>query len=113
MVGLRRGACQPFLFVTSDACKTIPFGTQVFFGQHLVDWSLVFSGMTLASLPLPIIYRLRSRQFIARLTAGPPWFEPVRGPLVDALVRDASAREVVDGARTWVDVAADWAAALD
>jgi raffinose/stachyose/melibiose transport system permease protein len=43
---------------------------QVFFGQHLVDWSLVFSGMTLASLPLLIIYLLMSRQFIAGLTAG-------------------------------------------
>ena len=60
----------PLLFLTSDTWKTIPLGMQVFFGQHLVDWSLVFSGMTLASLPLLIIYLLMSRQFIAGLTAG-------------------------------------------
>ena len=42
--------------------------------------------------------------------AGQPWFEPVRGPMVDALLGDASAREVVDGARRWDDVAAAWAA---
>ena len=43
---------------------------QIFFGQHLVNWSLVFSGMVLASLPLLIIYLVMSRQFIAGLTAG-------------------------------------------
>lgn len=60
----------PLLFLTSDTWKTIPLGMQVFFGQHLVDWSLVFSGMVLASLPLLIIYLVMSRQFIAGLTAG-------------------------------------------
>ena len=60
----------PLLFLTSDTWKTIPLGMQIFFGQHLVDWSLVFSGMVLASLPLLIIYLVMSRQFIAGLTAG-------------------------------------------
>ena len=60
----------PLLFIQTDAWKTIPLGMQIFFGQHLVDWSLVFSGMVLASLPLLVIYLLMSRQFIAGLTAG-------------------------------------------
>lgn len=60
----------PLLFLQSDTWKTIPLGMQIFFGQHLIDWSLVFSGMLLASLPLLIIYLLMSRQFIAGLTAG-------------------------------------------
>ena len=42
----------------------------MFFGQHLTNWSLVFSGMVRASLPLLILYLLMSRQFIAGLTAG-------------------------------------------
>ena len=42
--------------------------------------------------------------------AGEPWFEPVRGALVDALTGDASVRGVVDGARRWDEVAAAWAA---
>lgn len=70
IVGLRRGACQPFLFVASDTLKMVPHGMQVFFGQHLVDRSLVFGGMTLASLPLHVVYLLMSRQFIAGLTAA-------------------------------------------
>jgi len=60
----------PLLFIQSDTWKTIPLGMQIFFGQHLVNWSLVFSGMVLASLPLLIIYLIMSRQFIAGLTAG-------------------------------------------
>jgi raffinose/stachyose/melibiose transport system permease protein len=60
----------PLLFLQTDTWKTIPLGMQIFFGQHLINWSLVFSGMVLASLPLLIIYLLMSRQFIAGLTAG-------------------------------------------
>ncbi len=60
----------PLLFLTSNTWKTIPLGMQIFFGQHLIDWSLVFSGMVLASLPLLIVYLIMSRQFIEGLTAG-------------------------------------------
>jgi len=60
----------PLLFIQSDTWKTIPLGMQIFFGQHMTNWSLVFSGMVLASLPLLIIYLVMSRQFIAGLTAG-------------------------------------------
>ena len=60
----------PLLFLPSPTWRTIPLGMQIFFGQHLIDWCLVFSGMLLASLPLLVIYLLMSRQFIAGLTAG-------------------------------------------
>jgi raffinose/stachyose/melibiose transport system permease protein len=60
----------PLLFLQTDTWKQIPLGMQIFFGQHLINWSLVFAGMVLASLPLLIIYLLMSRQFIAGLTAG-------------------------------------------
>ena len=60
----------PLLFIQDARWKTIPLGMQIFFGQHLTDWSLVFSGMLLASLPLLIVYLLMSRQFISGLTAG-------------------------------------------
>ncbi len=60
----------PLLFITDNAWKTVPLGMQMFFGQHLTNWNLVFTGMVLASLPLLILYLLMSRQFIAGLTAG-------------------------------------------
>jgi len=40
--------------------------------------------------------------------AGEPWFEPVRGPLIDALTGDASVRRVVDGELAWEDAVASW-----
>lgn len=40
--------------------------------------------------------------------AGEPWFEPVRGPLVDALAGDASVRRVIDGELAWDDAVAGW-----
>jgi raffinose/stachyose/melibiose transport system permease protein len=60
----------PLLFIQSERWKTIPLGMQIFFGQHMTNWSLVFGGMLLASLPLLIVYLLLSRQFISGLTAG-------------------------------------------
>lgn len=60
----------PLLFIQSDRWKTVPLGMQMFFGQHLTNWSMVFTGMLLASLPLLVVYLLMSRQFIAGLTAG-------------------------------------------
>ena len=41
--------------------------------------------------------------------AGEPWFNPVRGPLVDALTGSAEARAIVDGRRSRDDVHARWA----
>lgn len=43
--------------------------------------------------------------------AGAPWHEPVRGPLVDALVGDASVRAVVDGEVRLEDAREAWRAA--
>jgi raffinose/stachyose/melibiose transport system permease protein len=60
----------PLLFIQSETWKTIPLGMQLFFGQHMTNWALVFAGMVLASLPLLVLYLLMSRQFIAGLTSG-------------------------------------------
>jgi raffinose/stachyose/melibiose transport system permease protein len=60
----------PLLFIQSETWKTIPLGMQLFFGQHMTNWALVFAGMILASLPLLVLYLLMSRQFIAGLTSG-------------------------------------------
>ncbi len=60
----------PLLFLQSNTWKTVPLGMQIFFGQHLTDWSLVFAGMLMSSLPLLVVYLLMSRQFIAGLTSG-------------------------------------------
>ncbi len=60
----------PLLFLQSDTWKTIPLGMQIFFGQHMTNWSLVFAGMLITSLPLLVVYLVMSRQFISGLTSG-------------------------------------------
>jgi uncharacterized protein YbbC (DUF1343 family) len=40
--------------------------------------------------------------------AGEPWFEPVKGALVDALTGDATVRDVVDGRARFETVDAEW-----
>lgn len=40
--------------------------------------------------------------------AGAPWFEPVQGPLIDALTGDDSVRRVIDGELRWEDAVATW-----
>ncbi|HEX7713555.1 MAG TPA: carbohydrate ABC transporter permease, partial [Bacillota bacterium] len=60
----------PLLFIKSDQLKTIPLGMTVFFGEYMTDWSMLFAGMVMASIPLLILYLLMSKQFISGLTAG-------------------------------------------
>lgn len=60
----------PLLFIQSEQWKTLPLGMQLFFGQHMTNWGVVFAGMAMTSMVLLVLYLLMSRQFIAGLTAG-------------------------------------------
>lgn len=60
----------PLVFIQSDRLKTVPLGMTTFFGQYSTDWAALFAGLTLAALPVVILYALLSQQFIRGLTAG-------------------------------------------
>jgi len=60
----------PLILITSDELKTLPQGLTVFMGEFVTDWGVLFTGLTLAALPVTIFYILLSRQFIAGLTQG-------------------------------------------
>lgn len=60
----------PLVFVQSDRLKTLPQGLTVFMGEYNTDWGVLFAGLTLASLPITLLYIALSRQFIAGLTSG-------------------------------------------
>jgi raffinose/stachyose/melibiose transport system permease protein len=45
-------------------------GLTVFFGQYASQWGVLFAGLTLAALPLVVLYLVLSEQFIKGLTAG-------------------------------------------
>jgi raffinose/stachyose/melibiose transport system permease protein len=45
-------------------------GLTAFFGEYQSQWGALFAGLTLAALPLIVLYLLLSEQFIKGLTAG-------------------------------------------
>jgi raffinose/stachyose/melibiose transport system permease protein len=60
----------PLVFITTDARKTLPQGLTVFMGEYNTDWGVLFAGLTLAALPITLVYIVLSRQFIAGMTQG-------------------------------------------
>jgi len=60
----------PLILAPSEATKTLTLGAQQFIGQYIVDWNSVLSSLTLAILPVLILYILFSRQLIGGLTQG-------------------------------------------
>jgi raffinose/stachyose/melibiose transport system permease protein len=60
----------PLILAPSERTKTITLGAQVFLGQFISDWNAVLASLTLALIPMVILYILFSRQLIRGLTAG-------------------------------------------
>lgn len=60
----------PLIFLRSDGLKTLPLGLTVFFGEYQTNWSMLFAGLTLSTIPLIIVFLFASKQFIGGLTAG-------------------------------------------
>jgi raffinose/stachyose/melibiose transport system permease protein len=60
----------PLLLTSSDRTHTITLGIQQFVGQYTTDWNSVLAALSLAMLPVVVIYVIFSRQLISGLTAG-------------------------------------------
>ena len=60
----------PLVFLQSSSVKTLPVGLSTFFGQHSTNWSLLFTGLSIAILPMLILYLFMSKYFIKGMTAG-------------------------------------------
>ncbi len=60
----------PLVFLQSNGLKTLPVGLTTFFGQFSTDWSLLFTGLSIAIIPMLVLYLFMSRWFIRGLTAG-------------------------------------------
>jgi raffinose/stachyose/melibiose transport system permease protein len=60
----------PLVFLQSDKIKTLPVGLSTFFGQHSTNWALLFTGLSIAILPMLILYLFMSKYFIKGMTAG-------------------------------------------
>jgi len=60
----------PLILTSSEGTHTITLGVQQFLGQYITDWNSVLSALSLAILPVVVIYVIFSRQLISGLTAG-------------------------------------------
>lgn len=60
----------PLVLITSDDLKTLPQGLTVFVGEFTTDWGVLFTGLTLAALPITLLYIVLSKQFISGMTQG-------------------------------------------
>ena len=60
----------PLILAPSEDVKTITLGSQVFIGQFVTNWNAVLAALSLAIVPVLVMYLIFSRQLIRGLTAG-------------------------------------------
>jgi len=60
----------PLIVAPGEATKTVTLGAQAFIGQFVTNWNAILAALTLAILPVLILYLLFSRQLIRGITAG-------------------------------------------
>ncbi len=60
----------PLILAPSEETKTLTLGSQVFIGQFVTDWNAVLSALSLAILPVLVLYVIFSRQLIRGITSG-------------------------------------------
>jgi len=60
----------PLIVAPSTKTATITLGVQQFLGQYVSDWNAVLSSLTLAMVPILLVYIIFSRQMIGSITAG-------------------------------------------
>lgn len=60
----------PLILAPAEETKTITLGAQVFIGQFVTNWNAVLAALSLAILPVLILYLIFSRQLIRGITSG-------------------------------------------
>jgi raffinose/stachyose/melibiose transport system permease protein len=60
----------PLVISPSSKTATVTLGVQQFLGQFVSDWNAVLSSLTMAMVPIIIIYLIFSRQMISSITEG-------------------------------------------
>lgn len=60
----------PLILAPGEGTRTVTLGVQQFIGQYVNDWNAVIASLTLAIIPVLVLYLVFSRQLIRGLTAG-------------------------------------------
>jgi len=60
----------PLILIGSDEKKTFPLATASLFGQFETDFGLVFAALSLAAMPMIVLYLLISKQYLRGIESG-------------------------------------------
>jgi raffinose/stachyose/melibiose transport system permease protein len=60
----------PNIFIRKEEYRTVALGVSLLFGQYRTDWTRALSALSLAAVPVLVLYLVMSREFIKGLTAG-------------------------------------------
>ena len=60
----------PLILSPGEGTRTVTLGVQQFIGQYTVDWGAVLAALSVAILPVLVMYVIFSRQLIRGITAG-------------------------------------------
>lgn len=60
----------PLILAPAESTKTVTLGAQVFIGQFVTNWNAVLAALTLAILPVLILYLIFSKSLIRGITSG-------------------------------------------
>jgi raffinose/stachyose/melibiose transport system permease protein len=60
----------PLILAPGERTKTVTLGAQMFIGQFVTNWNAVLAALSLAILPVLVLYLIFSRQLIRGITAG-------------------------------------------
>jgi raffinose/stachyose/melibiose transport system permease protein len=58
------------LYIQDDALKTIPTGLLAFSSRYVTDYGLLFSALSIITLPMIVVYVVFNRQIVEGITAG-------------------------------------------
>lgn len=60
----------PLILAPSEETKTVTLGAQQFLGQFVTNWNAILAALSLAIMPVLILYAIFSRQLIRGITSG-------------------------------------------
>lgn len=60
----------PLVFIRAEESRTVALGVSLLFGQYRTDWTRALAVLSLAAVPMLILYMILAREFIKGLTAG-------------------------------------------
>ena len=60
----------PLILVQREELRPVALGIMFYFGRYTSDRSMIAAGVTLAVLPIILMYLLMNRQFVRGITAG-------------------------------------------